>query len=315
MQRRIGVLGAVVLSFALLAVPAAQARQRETIHPGKYRGIVFAKTRVARTTSNLTYHGGPVEHTNTVYSFYWYPSGTTLLTTTYANTIDQFFTDVAQDSGLTSNVYYAGTQYYDGTGNLRYSSSFAGRIVDTDAFPASGCRDSVTPGSCLTDAQIQSELSSYVTSHSLPTGGTTEYFVFTPKGVGSCFSGSTECAFSYYCAYHSNIGTGSNEILYANMPYADTDPSACDQGEHPNGGDADATINVTSHEHNETITDPLGTAWYDRQGNEDGDKCAWNFGAVAGPAGAEYNQTINGHHYFLQQEWSNHSSGCVLTGI
>ena len=25
-----------------------------------------------------------------------------------------------------------------------------------------------------------------------------------------------------------------------------------------------------------------------------------------------YNQTINGHHYALQQEWSNASSGCAL---
>jgi hypothetical protein len=27
-----------------------------------------------------------------------------------------------------------------------------------------------------------------------------------------------------------------------------------------------------------------------------------------------YNQVINGHPYYLQQEWSNLSAGCVLTG-
>ena len=67
---------------------------------------------------------------------------------------------------------------------------------------------------------------------------------------------------------------------------------------------------MTSHEANETITDALGNAWYDRTGYENGDKCAWNFGAPTG----NYNQTINGHHYYLQGEWSNLSSGCVLTG-
>ena len=100
------------------------------------------------------------------------------------------------------------------------------------------------------------------------------------------------------------------------MPYADTVPSACDAGQHPNNDDADATINVTSHEHNETITDEQGSAWYDRSGNENGDKCAWNFGSALGSTRTvEYNQVINGHDYYLQQEWSNHSSGCVLTGI
>ncbi|HMA34524.1 MAG TPA: hypothetical protein VKY74_08585, partial [Chloroflexia bacterium] len=91
--------------------------------------------------------------------------------------------------------------------------------------------------------------------------------------------------------------------------------SACGGGNYPNGdAAADATLSVTSHEANETITDALGNAWFDRSGNENGDKCAWNFGTqVGGTSGAYYNQVINGGHYELQQEWSNYSSRCVLT--
>ena len=77
------------------------------------------------------------------------------------------------------------------------------------------------------------------------------------------------------------------------------------EGQYPNGDDADATINVTSHEHNEAITDPQLNAWYDAAGYENGDKCAWTSAPSSGPNGAEYNQTINGHHYFLQEEFSN----------
>jgi hypothetical protein len=99
------------------------------------------------------------------------------------------------------------------------------------------------------------------------------------------------------------------------MPYADTVPAACDIGQHPNNDDADATINVTSHEHNETITDPHGSAWYDRRGFEDGDKCAWNFGTALNTGPSLYNQSIGTGKYYLQQEWSNKSSGCVLTGL
>ena len=135
--------------------------------------------------------------------------------------------------------------------------------------------------------------------------------VMTPQGVGSCFdSHSTQCAYTYYCAYHSNSVNG--QTLYSNQPYAAN--ASCDSGQHPNGDVADSTINLISHEHNEAITDPLGTAWYDASGNENGDKCAWNFGTALGSTGSgQYNQLINGHDYYLQQEWSNASRSCVLT--
>jgi hypothetical protein len=285
----------------------------------KMRGVVPAHgqpnngVRAAGTNNNLLYNGGPVMHTNSVYAIYWVPSGYSVQAG-YQSTIDGFFQNVAADSTKPSNVYYSDTQYYDTTsGNIQYSSTFSGSIVDTDRFPANGCRDRYTK-TCLSDAQLQSEISHVVSSQGLPAGLGTEYFLFTPKNVGSC-SGSY-CAYSYYCAYHSNIGTGSNAILYANMPYAAYVPRACGSGQSPNGNDADSTLNVTSHEHNETITDPLGTAWFDSSGNENGDKCAWNFGApLGGSAGTEYNQVIGSGHYYLQQEWSNQSSGCVLTGL
>ena len=41
----------------------------------------------------------------------------------------------------------------------------------------------------------------------------TTYFLFTAKNVGSCFNTST-CAFSYYCAYHSNVALGGTTVQY-----------------------------------------------------------------------------------------------------
>jgi hypothetical protein len=152
-----------------------------------------------------------------------------------------------------------------------------------------------------------------IASKSWVKNGTNMFFMFTAQNVGSCFdsSGST-CAFTALRAYHGEAGSSA---IYANMPYTGG-VGGCDMGQYPNGSSnqADPTINVT-HEHNEAITDPQLNAWYDANGEENGDKCAWNFGAVSGPGGAEYNQTINGHHYFLQQEWSNSnpSLACVQT--
>jgi hypothetical protein len=310
------IAGVLVVAACAIAFPAgALAAAPGTMNPaGKIRGVVPAHGQKSKHpgNNNLSYHGGPVMHVNEVYAIYWFPPGSTY-DPSYQSVINTYFGDVAAASGQTSNVYYSDTQYYDSTGSIQYSSIFGRPIVDTNPFPASGCRDRYT-SICLTDGQLQTEIENVITANKLSPNLSTEFFMFTPNGVGSCAGSS--CAFSYYCAYHSQIGTGSNAVLYANLPYAMTVPSACGSGESPNGSDADSTINVASHEHNETITDPLGTAWFDNSGNEDGDKCAWNFGSpLGGAAGAEYNQVINRHDYYLQQEWSNASSGCVLTGI
>jgi hypothetical protein len=254
---------------------------------------------------NLVYHGGPVLRTNRTVAIYWGPASG--FATGYTNTINQYFADVAGASGRTDNVYAVETQYYDGSGNISYTSAFDGAITDTSVYPSSGCSDSVAATTvCLSDAQIRAEVQSVVSS---PDPNTT-YFVFTGKNVGSCYQ-SGSCAFTQYCAYHSNVNVGGTTVQYANQPYTDTVPAACDAGYHPNGQstEADATINVVSHEHRESINDPLGNAWYDNRGYEGSDKCAWNFGSLTGP---DYNQTINGHNYILQQEWSNAISGCAL---
>jgi hypothetical protein len=54
------------------------------------------------------------------------------------------------------------------------------------------------------------------------------------------------------------------------------------------------------HEAREAVTDPDGTAWYDRRGNEADDKCAWSPAPFIGTGGFGY-----------QHEWSNAVSGCV----
>jgi hypothetical protein len=311
----------VVGTVAMVASAGASRPTSGTLSSGhgKMLGVVKARVHGAkgaagtrpRGSGNLTYHGGPVQHTNKVYAIYWVPAGYTVQAG-YSSVINQYFTDVAADSGKTTNVYYTGTQYTDGSGAVQYSSSFGGSYTDTSALPASGCSDSYT-AVCLTDAQLQAEIKKDMTAAGWTTSPTSEFFLFTAKGIGSC--SGTSCAFSTYCAYHGWIGSGSSQVMYSNMPYADTVPAACDAGQHPNGNDADATLNVTSHEHNETITDMNGNAWYDRAGYENGDKCAWIFGALSGPSGAQYNQTINGHHYFLQEEYSNRDRACVQTGL
>ena len=284
---------------------------------GKVLGIVptIGNTTISPLATNLSYHNGPVMHTNRTYAIYWVPSGFTL-SSTYQSIISTYFQNVAADSGRTSNLYYSTTQYYDNVnGHILYSSSFGGAYVDTNPFPASACSDGVSQTTvCLSDAQLQSEISRVITLKGWPRGPANMYFMFTAKNVGSCISG--QCAFAAYCAYHSSFSSGASEVIYANMPYADTVASACDAGQHPNGNDADATLNVTSHEHAEAITDYNGNAWWDNStGEENGDKCAWTFGTILGSTSfGQYNEVIGTGKYYLQREWSNARTGCVQTG-
>src|SRR5262249_28907593 len=151
--------------------------------------------------------------------------------------------------------------------SIKYSSTFGGSVVDTNSFPSSGCPLYSGHPVCITDAQLLTEINNVIAAQGWTANSTTQFFMFLPQNAGSCFDSSgSQCAYTYYCAYPSS-GAGGLPI-YASMPYA-KNPS-CDEGQYPNGGDADPTINVTSHEHNEAITDPQGNAWYDLAGYENG---------------------------------------------
>ena len=106
-------------------------------------------------------------------------------------------------------------------------------------------------------------------------------------------------------------------LFYANDPF-DADNPRCHDGNNPNGI-SDGEINGgLSHEHVESITDPIpNDAWTNGSGNnqglEAGDQCNRVRGNPLGtaPNGAKYNQVINGHFYWCQEEWSNLTHSCV----
>ena len=181
---------------------------------------------------------------------------------------------------------------------------------------------------CLTDAQIQQELVNFVTARHLKTDLSHEYFLLTPPHVETCFSGNPATNFdgcsagivpanlAGFCAYHQNTALPTM-LFYANDPF-DADNPRCQDGNNPNGI-SDGEINGgLSHEHVESITDPIrNDAWTDgsgaNQGLEVGDQCNRVRGNPLGtaPNGAKYNQVIKGHFYWYQEEWSNLTHSCV----
>jgi hypothetical protein len=278
-------------------------------------GSVPLRTAPLVTSGRLIYHGGPVMRTNKTYAIYWVPRGRSVIAG-YRSIINRYLHDVAADSGGSQNVYSTLTQYSDSTGLIAYSQTFGGSTTAKTAFPSNGCPTYSGLKVCLTDAQVVAEVRAVIAAKGWTAGPTHAFFLFLPKSVGTCDDPSgSSCAFTSYCAYHSVSGSGPSRVVYANVPYADTDPAVCGAGARPNNSDADDTINLASHEHREMIEDLDGDGWYDSAGNEGADKCAWKFGTPLGStASGEYNQAINGHFYFIQEEWTNARMTCVQRG-
>ncbi|MCW2963557.1 MAG: hypothetical protein JWO17_809 [Actinomycetia bacterium] len=299
-------------ALALLIGPqSAGATPRLTVGPIH----IAAAAGIAPTAApnNLMYWGGPTMHaTSTTYAIFWEPptlqSGAlTAVSSTYNALISRYFQDVGG-----SALYNINTQYYDGTAHIANSSTFGGSWVDTSAYPASTCNDTATPGNCLNDAQFQAEVAKAIQTNGWTAGPDHVFFVYTSAGEGSCVGG-TECAFTFYCAYHSHSTLNGQTVIYASQPYADSAPG-CRVPSSPNNDiAADSTINVTSHEHMEAVTDPQLDAWYDLTQHENADKCAWDFGTPSLNGGTA-NVQWNTHYYLVQQEWNNTIGGCSLGG-
>ena len=314
------------IALLLLGMAAAQDASELTPHTDGWNIHIHPTFNQHNAASSrvdpgpLLYHNGPIMSSPVLpYAIYWAPpklqtGAATSIPGPYRTIQQNMLTDYMAH-GIDNN----NTQYSQVSGGITtyIQNRGAGTTVfsDTDAYPASGCTDSATPGNCITDAQLQAEIQKVMTLKGW-TGGLNKIFmVYTSSGEGSCFdSSSTHCAYTFYCAYHGFFVNGTTPVIYANIPFAD--PSVCQAPgtPSPNGNiDADEVASTASHELTEAITDPELNAWFTSQGNEIGDLCAYNYGTLTWDA-AKANEMWNGHFYTLQQEYDNHVLGCVQVG-
>jgi len=270
------------------------------------------------SVASVPYLGGPVLHANRTHVIFWDPRGSGLtFDTGYIALVEQFLHDVAADSHLTANEYAITGQYPDAKGPAAYDSTYAGAVLDTDSLPANGCTEPALTGPgwsiCLTDAQLQTEIEHELVVSHWPRAGDNIYFLVTPSGFGSCSdSSSSSCALGGstdgYCGYHSSTASG---ILYAVIPY-NAVPGHCQSGNpRPNSNTADPALSTISHEQIETITDPLGNAWIKPSGAEIADVCLTDYGrALGGNGSGQWDESIDGHHYWLQEIFSRVQDHC-----
>ena len=344
-------LGGMVAGLVLASGPASAQVVADSLTHKKF-GIVPTVT-VSNNTpapnspcnaehsdcTALSYNGGPVQHAEKDYLLFWTPSGHTA-PSAYRSGMATWLNGIAADDYTHLTPISVNQQYYDLSGHggaksfVPFGVTNGGSLIDTHPYPANGCTDHDAAGHtlpiCLTDAQIASQVSSYVTSHSLPTGINVEYFVLTPVNVGSCFSSaSTSCSYTAYCGYHTYSGTGASQVVYADMPYA-YGVSGCDVNlafgaGYPNVGGIDPVVGIFSHELSETMTDPNLNAWFQiggtDHGYEIGDKCAYIYGAggygsmtgLSNNGSGYWNVGLGTKQYLMQMEFDNRLTNCAIT--
>src|SRR5579859_2964293 len=180
----------VCAALTLMAVPALASAS-----PGHIRGLIPANTPAGRAWAAkhhpglaglpLVYHGGPVMHADLNVAIYWEPAGFST-TTAYKNIVDTYFNNVGAASGTTVNDYSVATQYYDGSGPIKYISKLGAAGVDTRPYPTSGCSAGSPGEPCITDLQLETELNTLITRLGAPRGLNVDYYMFLPPNVATC---------------------------------------------------------------------------------------------------------------------------------
>ena len=251
----------------------------------------FAKPGGGSSSNGINYHGGPVMLGTTNMHFIYYGNWSANSTLTTAQTI---LADFASHFGG-SPYYNINTTYFDGSNNhVANSVTFAGAVSVGSPF-----------GNSISDANLLS-----IVASQNPTDTNGVYFVLTSPEVNESSGFCTQ-----YCGFHTHATINGHDIKYSFVGDGARCPSACSaQTVTPNGNlDADEMVNVISHEFEESTSDPDLNAWFDRRGQENADKCNFNFGATQTTGtGAHYNQTLGTRNYLIQQNWLNANGGlCV----
>jgi len=233
--------------------------------------------------NGISYHGGPVMLGTTNIHFIYYgnwSSGSRAILDNLASSIGG------------SPYFNINTTYYNGSGtHVSNSVHYSGSV-----------NDNLSHGTSLSDSSIQA-----IVAAQNPTDTSGIYFVLTDPTVNETSGFCTQ-----YCGWHTHGTIGGRDIKYAFIGNPARCINSCAfQTNGPNGDPgADGAASIISHELEEAVTDPDLNAWYDNQGEENADKCAWTFGTTyTASNGTMANMNLGGRDYLIQRNWVNASGG------
>jgi hypothetical protein len=249
----------------------------------------------ASATDPIWFHWGPIMLGTTHLYYIWYGNWSPTSSTV------GILTDFAKSLG--------GSPYF--SINATYTDFF-GRSVSNSLSFGGSLYDNYSRGANLTDSDIYD-----IVMAKQPYDPYGVYMVLTSGDVRQ--SGSSGRFGTQYCGWHNHSFQllTFRDIKYGFVGSPDLTPSCVSQqSSSPNGNPAaDSMASSIAHEISETVTDPDFDAWFDSNGNEMADKCAWNFGSVyrAGN-GSQANVRLGNRDFLIQQLWVNATSGyCAMS--
>jgi hypothetical protein len=229
-----------------------------------------AKTSRPRNSPLMTYHGGKIMPTAEVQAIFWGTSWGSYSGDKITG-MDSYYL------GMSNSNYAKTVDEYTGTnGTVGAALTMDPHVLDVSAATGGGNTSAILAEVCKVVKPNAAGNGYYPVYTDIPRGG------------------------AGYCAWHSAGTCGGVPVQFAYFFKLDGDPG-CDPGDasgiHSQG--LAAIANVSGHEIAEARSDPSSPgAWYDAAGQENGDKCAWTFGAPLVTFS-------NGTQWKIQGEWSN----------
>ena len=229
----------------------------------------------ARSSANMTYHGGKIMPNYVSKIIFWGTSWGSYSGDKITG-LDSWYTGFSNSNYAKTSDEYTGTN-----GQVGPSGTHQGHVVDTSTASGGG-----------NTAVILNEVCKEITAGNIvpDQNGNGYYAVYSDVKRGS----------AGYCAWHSAGSCGNTPIQFAFFFNLDGD-AGCDPADSTTGHSQGlaALSNVSGHELSEARSDPANPgAWYDASGNENGDKCAWTFNVPSVTFS-------NGTNWKIQGEWSN----------
>ncbi|CAF3553354.1 unnamed protein product, partial [Rotaria socialis] len=265
----------------------------------------------AATPSNITYrfygHSGGYALTGTtkVYVVYY---GT--WSSTQINIISVLISNLGNSSWF--NIEKT---YYSQLTDTSPKVSVSGSLVLGGSWTLS----SSAFGTALTGNTIPSAFAYYVSVGALPNDKGGIYLWLSSPEISESSTVVGGSFLTDYCGYHYRFSVGNTFYVYGFIGNPKKyigrgcDPYTINPSISPNGDlGVDAMASVISHEVVEAMSNPFSNAWGDSNGNENADKCAWDFGTYyAAPNKGKYNIYIGGKYYLIQRNWNAKTQACA----
>jgi serine protease len=249
------------------------------------QGITTLSSGRAGSSSNLTWHGGPVQTAPKIYVVFWGPKWTT--NDGEYKALTGFMSAIGGHGWINIDTQYTGSN----GAITNPSNQLVASWIDPSSVPK-------RPGSSAVGAEAQKAEQHFA--------GLGHAYSVNNSYIVAIQSGNDPSGFrSSWCAWHSSESESEGIVSFTDFPYQSDAGFSCGVGAVNNPGTYDGVSIIGGHEEAETQTDPQpNSGWLDSGGSEIGDKCAWQ--------NLENNSNAGG--YPTQPLWDNAKSSCQQSG-